>query len=251
VSIWIYTDADNTLWDTDALFTEAQLSLLGATEGLVGITGPKTDRLKFVREFDQAIARRHHAGLRYPPALLVRSLTVGLRGTTPEAAAQEVVAEGSRPSTTEAEALEAYARILSGVPPLLSGVREGLVLAQQNDSPVYVVTEGPLELVQSRLRALNVERFTAGALSAAKSPDLYARLRQRAAPRQAAMIGDQLDRDIRFAREGGLKTILIRGRFRPSWTDGADVVHADQVATDFLQAIQFALKWAAAPSTKP
>ena len=123
-----------------------------------------------------------------------------------------------------------------------------LKLAQENGIPVYVVSEGPLELLQARLHALGLDPFAAGALCAAKSPDLYARLRQRAAPRSALMIGDQPDRDIRFAHEAGLKTIYVRGRFQPSWAKMADVRNADAVAENFLDAVEWAVKWNSGPS---
>ena len=52
----IYTDADNTLWDTDAVFREAQLGLLNDVENLSERSLSRSDRLEFLREYDQAIA---------------------------------------------------------------------------------------------------------------------------------------------------------------------------------------------------
>jgi ribonucleotide monophosphatase NagD (HAD superfamily) len=56
------------------------------------------------------------------------------------------------------------------------------------------------------------------------------------------MIGDQLDRDIRFAHEAGLQTILVAGRFHPKWIEAADATHADAVAQDYLEAVRWALR---------
>ena len=70
----IVTDADNTLWDTDAVFRDAQLLLLSRVESAVGAPCPEADRLLFVRRYDQALAQNHHLHLRYPPQLLVRSV---------------------------------------------------------------------------------------------------------------------------------------------------------------------------------
>ncbi|NKC23436.1 hypothetical protein HED50_22875 [Ochrobactrum oryzae] len=36
--------------------------------------------MEYVRGFDQAIAERHHLGLRYPPRLLVNAIALALRG---------------------------------------------------------------------------------------------------------------------------------------------------------------------------
>jgi len=247
VSIWIYTDADNTLWDTDAVFAEAQLALLSAAERIAGEQAQTPQRLQFVRQFDQAIAAHHHSRLGYPPALLVRALGEGLRGSAAAVVAQRLLAEGSVPTNDEAEALETYASMLSRVPPILGGVRDGLQLAREHAIPIYVISEAPLESIQTRLRALEFEQLTAGALSAQKSPELYARLKQRAAPRRAVMVGDQLDRDIRFAGAAGLQTILVKSRFRPNWTQTAETANADAVVDDFLAGINWAIQSSALP----
>ena len=243
MSIWIYTDADNTLWDTNAVFAEAQLALLNLAEDLSGVHHPINSRVEFVREVDQAIAARHHARLRYPPALLLRALRERLGGLSPEAAAQRVLAQGSVPTESETTGLCAYSRILSRVPPLLPGVRDGLELASKQGMPVYVITEGPIELVRTRLQRLELAALTTGALSAAKTPGLFARLKQRAAPHSALMIGDQPDRDIRFAHEAGLKTILVIGSFRPRWAQLAETDLADSMVDNFLDAIKQAIQW--------
>jgi FMN phosphatase YigB (HAD superfamily) len=92
------------------------------------------------------------------------------------------------------------------------------------------------------LQALDLERLISSALSAQKTPDLYTRLKQRAAPRRAVMIGDQPDRDIRFAHEAGLQTILVEGRFRPRWIQNSDSSYANAVVRDFLEAVQWAIE---------
>lgn len=242
MSVWIYTDADNTLWDTDALFVQAQLALLDAAERFTGISGPGSDRLRYVRGFDQAIAVGHHQRLRYPPVLLLRALCAGLQGIPVESAAQRALREGAIPASTEAEALHVYADAISQMPPILGGVAEGLALAREQAVPVYVVSEGPQDILRARLQAHDLERLTTGALSAHKSRDLYSRLLQRALPHRAVMIGDQPDRDCRLAHEAGLRTVLVKGRFRPAWVDSSDVDCADAVVTDFLEAVAAAIQ---------
>jgi putative hydrolase of the HAD superfamily len=235
----IYTDADNTLWDTDAVFREAQLGLLGEVETQCERTTRRSDRLEFVREYDQAIAARHHARLRYPPALLMRALRAGISGTSPDDAAVRVVAEGSVSTPAEQAALESYAKTLRSLPPILPTVREGLQRAQAADVPVYVVTEGPLDLARQRLASLQLDALTAGTLSAAKSRELYARLIQRSYPRRATMVGDQFDRDIQMARAAGMQTVLVQSRFRPAWTQDVSPEAADAIVDTFLQGIEW------------
>ena len=153
------------------------------------------------------------------------------------------------PTSAEAEMLQTYATILSGMPPILGGVRDGLQLAHEHGIPVYVISEGPLESVRVRLQALELEHLTSGVLSAAKSSDLYVRLKERAAPRRALMIGDQPDRDIRLAHEAGLRTILVKGRFRPDWIQTTDIAYADAVVKDFLEGIEWAVQLSSLPIT--
>src|SRR5438874_137351 len=69
--IVILADADNTLWDTDAVFAEAQIKLLSVVEQLTGLSCRNSQRLRYVRSYDQALASRHHLHLRYPPQMLV------------------------------------------------------------------------------------------------------------------------------------------------------------------------------------
>jgi putative hydrolase of the HAD superfamily len=241
VTIWLYTDADNTLWDTDGVYADAQLSLLSAAELIAEHVGPTTGRLEFVRQYDQAIAARHHARLRYPPALLLRAIVDGLKGLPSEEAASLVVRHGHAPTESEAAALQTFNEVLSELPSLLPSVVEGLELAKRSGCPVYVVTEGPGELLQGRLRLHNIDGLVAGTVAASKTTELYERLIKRAAPRTAVMIGDQPDRDVRLAKQAGMKAVLIPSRFRPAWSSTADAAMADIVVETFLQAIEWVI----------
>jgi|SRR5581483_8465615 len=77
----LFLDADNTLWDTDGVYEEAQLVLLRRLEEHLNVRLHDLDRLGFVRSIDQALALRHHKGLRYPPRFLVKALALALTGT--------------------------------------------------------------------------------------------------------------------------------------------------------------------------
>jgi putative hydrolase of the HAD superfamily len=240
-SIWIYTDADNTLWDTNSVFAEAQLEMLSSAELIAGRAAQREGRLEYLRSYDQAIAKRHHSKLRYPPALLIRALALGLQGVPADAAATKVIATGAIPDATEASAVSRYQTILARTPSLLPGVLDGLQDAASHDTPVYIVTEGSVDSARIRAKDLAIESFISGFLSAVKSPELFFRLKERAAPRQAVMIGDQPDRDIRDAHSAGLATVLIRSRFRPDWHSEHDAAVADVIVDRFDSAITWIL----------
>ena len=240
LGIWIYTDADNTLWDTNAVFANAQLQLLEHAEHIAGVHAPLSERLDFVRQYDQAIAKRHHALLRYPPILLLRALTLGLGGVSVESAIARVLAEGAIPAEPEALALKLYQTNLAKTPKLLRGVSDGLSWVRQLEIPVYVITEGPAAITNGRLRELGLDGYVDGVLSASKSVELYARLVERAAPKIATMIGDQPDRDVLLPHKAGMQAVLVKSQFRPEWlADRNYEAHADAVADDFLAAVRW------------
>jgi putative hydrolase of the HAD superfamily len=240
-SAWIYTDADNTLWDTNAIFETAQLKMLSSAESIAGRAAPEAKRVEFLRRYDQAIAKRHHSKLRYPPPLLMRALMFGLEGMSPDDAAVKVVAHGAVPDAEQAHAIAIYQAELARTPPLLPGVLSGLELAAANKVPVYVVTEGSVESARGRAEVLAIKPYIAGILSATKSADLYVRLKERAAPRRAIMIGDQPDRDIRLAHNAGVTTVFVRGRFRPDWHSEEDAAVADAIVETFEAAVTWIL----------
>ena len=100
--VTVFVDANNTLWDTDRVFANTQLRLLHDVEESLGLTWPDEDRLEFVRAADQELATLHHDGLRYPPALLVRALSLALDGMDPVRAAK-IALHGSKPAKIYAE----------------------------------------------------------------------------------------------------------------------------------------------------
>ena len=236
----IYTDADNTLWDTDAVFQAAQLALLEGVEQIVGTPAPGNDRLAFVRDFDQAIASQHHDRLRYPPGLLAHALALGLQGASSGKAARTVIRQGSLAATDDA--VDRFAAMLEAPPQLLPGVREGMLLAARDGFELYVVTEGSQQKAASTLRQHGLLEQTGQVLSATKSVELYRRLKTRAESDFVGMIGDQLDRDVLLAREAGLLAVWVPSAFRPKWVDPGRSKDASFTATDFLAAISWLLK---------
>jgi putative hydrolase of the HAD superfamily len=239
---WIYTDADNTLWDTNSVYAEAQLGLLKRAEQIAGKRTPSPAPLEYLRQYDQGIARQHHSHLRYPPSLLIRALVKGLQGEPRETAVEHVLTYGAVPTEDEKCAVDTFQADLARVPPLLPSVQDGLRVAHDSGIPVYIVTEGPANVAHSRQVALGIERYTNGIHSATKTRELYLRLAEKAAPRRAVMIGDQPDRDIRLAHNAGLTTVLVAGHFRPAWLDKCDSDVADVEVRDFLSGIRWVIE---------
>ncbi|TIN77506.1 HAD family hydrolase [Mesorhizobium sp.] len=235
----VFVDADNTLWDTDAVFAGAQVALLGAVESRIGTTTPQADRLRFVRAIDQALAERHHAGLRYPPRLLVRATELALRGAKPNEAARAawgggkdyLLSEGDLPAIEES-----FFGDLAKVPRIRQGVAQGLRKLKESGCLLLIVTEGPKAKVERNADLLELTNFFDRIIEGRKTPDLYRRmLSLTGAAERAFMVGDQLDRDIGPAKAVGCETIYFPGGFQPRWAPDQASVQPDHVISSFDQ----------------
>lgn len=217
-----FVDADNTLWDTDGVFASAQLNLLRGVELETGRLVSGADRLDFVRAVDQALAEKHHLGLRYPPTLLAAGLAYALGGDQPRVAARKAWTEGSSPGEFDVKFTtklgSEFARQIERMPDLLPGVRDGLQRLHAAGVTILVVTEGAGRRVKKTAEALEIARLFDRIIEAPKSERLFRRVQKLGRVRLPAyMIGDQLRRDIEPAKAAGLITIYIPSRFRPQW----------------------------------
>lgn len=236
--VTIFVDADNTLWDTDQVFADAQLGLLGGVEAARS-TAAGGDRLAYVRAVDQAIAARHHAGLRYPPKLLIAALADVLGGRPVERAARRALSGSSEVLLADAHiaAIEArYFESLGKPPTLRPGVQAGLDRLTRGGATILIVTEGARQKVEKTAHRLGLDGHFTRVVEGVKRPDLYRRvLRLTGLPQRAFMIGDQLDRDIAPAKVAGLETIYFPGGFQPRWHPGVNSVTPDHVVASFAE----------------
>lgn len=243
----VLVDADNTLWDTDAVFREAQLLVLARAEEATGRACAAVDRLEFIRSYDQALAQKHHLHLRYPAQLLVRSVEAGLAGTTPEIAARDAIA-GRPPmgSSLDQDGVEAivadYAQALTATPRLLSGVAEGVRAAKDAGLRLFVMTEGRIEKQKRILELHGLLGSFEGVWEMTKERSQFDRVVSRFAGSRIVVVGDQPDRDIVPAKAAGCWTVLVPSRFKPSWQTASDQGVADHLATDLLDAVKWCVE---------
>src|SRR3546814_17121310 len=85
----------------------------------------------------------------------------------------------------------------------------------KSHSIIFVITEGERDRVRRTARAHQLEGLFDRIIEAPKIPRIYQRaLRLVGDASTAFMVGDQLQRDIRPAKEAGLRTIYFPGGFR-------------------------------------
>jgi putative hydrolase of the HAD superfamily len=238
----LFTDADNTLWDTNGVFVEAQLAMLRELEMATGLSAPEAeDRgLEFLRRVDQNIAASHPERLRYPPVLLARGLLFALAGDNADQAADRATREQVAVPGGD-ETVQRFTERLRTVPCLRAGVWNGLTIIAAAGVPITVVTEERLERCRHLLEAHGLSALVQKVISIHKTVEAFRQLRREAGKGRALMIGDQLDRDIRCASEAGFKTFFFPSGFVPYWN--RDITHVpDHEIAQFDEIVPFILQ---------
>ncbi|KPF54088.1 hypothetical protein IP65_09825 [Novosphingobium sp. AAP1] len=234
----VFLDADNTLWDTDGVFAAAQLHLLAAVESAAGRQSVAEDRLAFVRAADQRIAEHHHAGLRYPPRLLIAALADALHGEDVARAARlALVGSGKERIAEDVMGVieAAYFSDLGHAPAIRPGVEAGLLALEAAGCNVLIITEAARAKVERTAKRLGLDTHFTRIVEGAKRPDLYRRILRLTGTREAFMVGDQLDRDIAPAKAAGLETIYFPGGFQPRWLPAVGKVGPDYTIASFAE----------------
>lgn len=229
VSNVVFVDADNTMWDTNRIFADAQLYILNAVEVDLGVRASAVDRLSMIREIDQDLASQHHEAFRYPPALLIAGLALRLKGADRRSAVRQALMGSIEPiSAKKSESIvEIYSYMLQKTPPLLPGVLNGLKELKSLKANLVIVTEGSKQRVQDSVIRHDLTSFFDRIIEGKKDRRLYMRvLRLLKNPNIRIMVGDQYTRDILPAHEAGLTTVHIPGSFVPEW----EVHRKDDVA---------------------
>lgn len=238
MSFTVYIDADNTLYNTTKVFARAQLGMLERAEAQAGTTAGVAEdkRLSYVREVSEHIAELDHRDLKYPPSYLHRALVYRLSGATAENAAKLAHRENELEHDPDGHAAWFWSQINTSIPELRSGVREGLDALLAENATLVVLTESPQDRCEKILKHHNLlDKFGGGVVEARKTPELYKSLKKLNGNKHTPvyMVGDQLDRDIGFAKQAGFITIHFPGGFNPKWQPGNDTVTPCHTITSF------------------
>jgi putative hydrolase of the HAD superfamily len=253
--VLVLVDADNTLWDTDAVYAAAQERLLERVGELMRIALPKRERLALVRDVDQEIAAIHHARLRYPGSLLARGLSLRFQGVGSAEVARIVCRSRDKSEIAENDAEELGSEFhadLQKRATLRTGVLEGMTEIGALGLRPMVVTEGHKKRCEELLRFYQLEKFFQSLLEAPKQIALYARLfKLHGGYDRRFMIGDQLDRDISPAKQAGYVTIYFPSGFVPKWSPDKEAMQPDYEICSFIKVPEIIRSECVAPGRRP
>lgn len=222
----VATDADNTLWDTNAVYAEGQLGLLEKIEKDVGSTAKTEDRLGFVRTIDQELARLHDYDLKYPVEFLVLAVAHCLKGMPATQAASEAIKYNLSELSDKIITKRVnwfFDHIIHKRPALRPGVSEGLGRLYAMHLKIIILTEGHGKRCRSLLETYKLNKFVSEVVVDRKDIDLYKKILKAYATQKSFMIGDQMDRDIMPAKKAGFITIFFPGGFQPKWISNNDI----------------------------
>lgn len=216
-------DADNTLWDTDAVYRCAQLWLFAASTKRRSVKPSIEDPLAFVRSVDQDLAASHPAHLRYPPSLLISELFHKLSPQSTPPTAQLV-----------SQLADEFNKMIRNRPKLRRGVKSGLEQLAHLRVPVHVITETSIERCQDLLHQHKIAKHIESVRSIKKDEHSFLRLRLKLSDTADAwMVGDQLTRDIIPAHAVGFRTIYFPGTFQPKWEESVTMAATTVKITTF------------------
>ena len=225
----IVFDADNTLWDTNELYAQAQETLVARLEKLTGkrVVG---DRVAYLRRFDEEIAQNHPDGFRYPIRLLTERMYQELSGKVsslpPDAAA------------VFGEFEHEYLSTIAGSPQLFPGAKETLSALVAKGYRLVLLSEGDPVLVRDRLAGNAIRDYFTDVLVKKKVAGTFEDLRSLHGSEHATTffsVGDRLDVDMRLAAKAGYRTIFLPGKFRPfessldCWRPDATAVSLNEI----------------------
>ena len=230
----IVFDADNTLWDTNDVFRCAQLDLLDVF-ARVGLCADAKSQLQVLRRIDREFADRigsFEYDFRLLPAALACHYTLGLTITE---AVEKIVSQTYQNgdphlATIVDESYRAFAEGLRKIPCLypdawtvISSIHSSR--SSENRIVTVIFSEGGLERLERVFEAYEIrsrglfDEIIIGtksreAFEAAKQAGLkHLSNEGEAAETLFIMVGDSLQRDIKFGNQTGYTTVYIPASF--------------------------------------
>ncbi len=260
------TDGDNTLWDTNEVFTDAQVAMLDAIRIARPSTGTSQLSFELLRRVDSAliaIVSRHE----YDFELLALALILCQEGTAEGEATRKALSpieyEVPREDVQLAKGLTLdFHRRLSSVPPLLRSVREGLnelvKLKTRHAGRLAVIlySEGRPDRVNAILRhhfaAQKDQIFDLIEIVDSKDVETLRNVTERGLANlrgqgsrsdvrfQVVVVGDSLKREITLGNQIGAITAYVPGGYKGTEVPTNESEQPDRVVQQYRDAVTLA-----------
>ncbi len=230
----VMTAAGNVLWDSNRVFDSAQVQLVLGLCKTLNVAEPANPS-EYVRRLDQQIAATNEVGLRYPAELLVQALLSSLVSN----AAIGTVTSTLPSSCTLRTLTHQYALGVRQSPSLFPGVLDTLEVLTNRGATIVVVSESNRQDCFSWLKSFGLLPFVSSVWTGEKSRGFYEQIiRKMQSAKRIVVVGDQLERDIRPAKEAGLITVYKPSAFSPVWKNAAHEAYADYTISSFADLVR-------------
>ena len=219
----VITDADNTLWDTNAVFTDAQIGLLAVlrAEGY-RLGGNEFQKLRELDSLLVELTGMHEYDFR----LLALAVILHSRGMTVKGATRTAVRDFGRRlesyKTTVENGVNEFRRRLTEFPPLYANVRSTLrALREKYGCVLALVSNGNEARVNETVDHYKIRRYFDIISTGKKNLETYVKVEHsakalmRGVPERVVVIGDQIDVDIVLGNKIGAITVFKPGGYRP------------------------------------
>lgn len=229
ISAILIVDGDNTLWDTNAVFETAQLNMLRCLDRECLNIDPKRE-FSTLREFDDILVE-HYKKHEYDFSVLALALYLFFKGAKREEAISRARKAFENKLYIERIDLaikcnNIFKKDLEKFPPLFKNVKETLNVLKQYGCIIILSSEGDKERVRRIIKHYSLEEDFDYIVNERKSVEQFKEAKNigtriwrsrntgiETIP-EIMVIGDLLDRDIRFGNQIGAITIHKRGGYK-------------------------------------
>jgi phosphoglycolate phosphatase-like HAD superfamily hydrolase len=209
----LIVDADNTLWGTNDVYTNAQSVLIEAVARAVGVPVPGTP-VSYVRAVEEDLAASGR-GFNLPADLVANTLAKKL--ITPSAGRNvPAISVGARADIAKA-AVE-FERALRVSPVLFSGVPETLRRLKNQGFRIVLFSESDPVLLEDRLQRYDLKKYFERIFNGPKSVLAFHEIGneyREIVGKNVVSIGDRLDVDVQYPMQAGFKSVWIPASFKP------------------------------------
>jgi len=243
---WVFMlDGDNTLWDTNMVFTRAQMAVLRELRR-TGLKFTQGDGFKILRRIDDRLVS-YYKSREYDFRALFVALSLRFNGQTETEAVSSAprIVKGRIPSELK-KSVESCSRVfrkeMRQMPPLFRGVKGTLAAFRRKPSVILLFSEGDVVRVSRLISTLSLERYFDRIFVRKKTYGLYARARELALSKlvsgrntKVMVVGDLLDPDVRIGNRIHAITVLRLAGYKPDQHPNDELEKPDYIIKEIPQ----------------